>query len=354
MICRPLILMLMVVGLGGSVPRAESESPPVPAPTQATLAALIADLCSEKWATREQASEALRQLGAHAIDALRKAASDPCPETRQRAGGLLSKIERDITLNNMGHTVVADTYGGRVMAFDKKGQTVWTIEGLDQPVCVQPLSDQRLLIAERQGGRVTVYDKNRKVIWRIKDLGQVWHAQRLANGHTLITTCGPRLLDRGKVIEVNADKKIVWEMDELDAPRTCQRLANGHTLIVERTGKRVIELNAKGQLFWQMRGLNSPLAAERLANGNTLITEWRPARVIEVDSKGKTVWSFANGLHEVIEAHRLPNGHTLITDFGSNRVLQVNQRGDLMWHREGLNSPCGAVRLPAIATPKRS
>ena len=322
-----------------------------PVADASAIASWIEALCDNRWEVREDAAKNLRQAGPAALAALRRAVHSDCPETRQRSIHLIGLIEKEMAFNTMGHTLIADTYGGRVIEIDKHGKVRWQLKDLDNPVCVQRLENDRTLVAEREGGRVSIFDRDGKVLWQIKNLGHVWYAQRLDNGHTLITACGPMLFDRGKVIEVDENKKVVWEMDQLDAPRSCQRLPNGHTLIVERRMKRVIELNRRGKLVWKKSQLNAPLSAQRLDNGHTLITEWRPARVLEVDGEGKTVWSYSRGLQDVSHAERLANGHTLITDFGSSRVIQVNRRGNLIWQKQGLQSPCGAVRLTSPEQP---
>lgn len=60
-----------------------------------TVTALLADLDSDAFARREEATKALRRLGSVAEPALRKAAQDgPSLEVRRRAGRLLDELER--------------------------------------------------------------------------------------------------------------------------------------------------------------------------------------------------------------------------------------------------------------------
>ncbi len=329
---------------------AAAGEPPVD--PEARIVKLIQGLGADEWRTRENATDALRAIGEPALAGLKEATRSTDAEVRARAGQLVREIERELVLARMGLTLIADTYGGRVIEIDAKGTVRWSITGLNQPVSVQRLSGGRTLVAERAGGRVTVYGRDKKVLWRMADLGHVWCAVRLPNGNTLITSCGAELFSQGKVIEVDKDKKVVWETAELAAPRSCQRLANGHTLIVERANNRVIEMDKDKKIVWKKEGLNAPLGATRLANGNTLISEWSPPRILEVNAKGEPVWRFGRDLGGTGDAQRLPGGHTLITDFVKNRIIQVDAKGNLIWEYAGLHSPCAAVRLEKKKAPR--
>jgi hypothetical protein len=316
---------------------------------------LIRQLGDDQWRTRESASRRLRKVGAPALPALKIALRSKDLEVRTRAEHLLQVISRDVAFSRMGNTLIADTYGGRVVEVDKKGEEIWALDDLREPVVAQRLADGKTVIAEREGGgKVAICDRAGKRLWEMSGLGTVWCANRLPGGNVLITSCGSDLFSKGRVIEVNRDRKIVWEKKNLDAPRSCQRLPNGNTLIVERKAERVIEVDKAGKTVWKVEELNAPLSATRLPGGNTLISEWKPGRVVEVDRRGKIVWKFSAGLSGTSSAQRLANGHTLITDFGSNRVLQVDSAGKVIWEHARLNSPCCAVRLEKSGKPSLS
>jgi RNA polymerase sigma factor (sigma-70 family) len=66
---------------------------PAPAPADPAVAALVKDLDSDAFATREEATRRLRELGAKAEPALRRVlASAPSPDLRRRAEGLLESL----------------------------------------------------------------------------------------------------------------------------------------------------------------------------------------------------------------------------------------------------------------------
>lgn len=345
-----------IFALAGISSRASGGELHQAAPDTETYGAPVArdvrNLGHEEWRVRVQATRALRKAGASALPAIRGALKSDDAEVRMRARQLIDAITNDLVLAGMGHTLIADTYGNRIVEVDRNGQEVWTLAGLKQPVVAQPLGRDRVLVAEREGGRVSVVDrKTKKAVWVLEGLERVWFAHRLANGNTLITSCGEELFSPGKVIEVDRDKKVVWEMGDLQAPRSCHRLEGGNTLIVERKLNRVIEVDKDKKIVWKVEKLNAPLHAVRLKNGHTLICEWSPARVVEVDANGKRVWAFSKGLEGTGDAVRLAHGHTLITDFSTSRVLQVDRSGDVVWEYRRLNMPCAAIRLP-LNSPK--
>jgi WD40 repeat protein len=70
------------------------SSPAVAAPKQPTIAELIAQLGSAKYAERETAATALQRIGEDALPELEKARGNTDPEIGRRATDLIKKIER--------------------------------------------------------------------------------------------------------------------------------------------------------------------------------------------------------------------------------------------------------------------
>ena len=145
-------------------------------------------------------------------------------------------------------------------------------------------------------------------------------AQRLSNGHTLITDRGS-----GSVIEVDSAKKVVWrygdgtaglEAGRLVDPVYAVRIGGGNTLIVDSTGGyRVIEVRSSdydssqaangysaSSIVWRygtdgVSGVGAgklagPMQAQRLSERPHLIADAGGHRVIEVDPSGTIKWQF--------------------------------------------------------------
>lgn len=172
---------------------------------------------------------------------------------------------------------------------------------------------------------------------------------------------GDRLLvtdrDNHRVIEIQRDGTIVWQFGQtgvagsdnshLSHPYNAHRLANGNTLIADSGNDRIVEVTPSGELawVWQPAGdeaLDWPRDAERLADGHTLVTDSRNGRIVEVDAAKTVVWQYATDLDLPYDADRLANGNTLIADSMHDRVIEVSPAGEIVW------------QYPAAASPDRS
>lgn len=221
------------------------------------------------------------------------------------------------------------------------------------------LQNGNTLIAGYNGWIVEI-DKNGNIVW---DYGQkigdnavktVYHVSRLTNDNTLISDFEDR-----QVVEVSPSKEIVltWS-DPVLMPRFAQRLENGHTLITasDNTGGNTIVLEVlptcdktlcpSRDVAWSYSGgqSNSFVQATRLNNGNTLIVSTRLLGdgVIEVNKEGKIVWQYGKG-ESFVSAYRLDDGSTLIArnDCASCKegyVFIVDGKGDLVWSFDDMNS----------------
>jgi len=239
------------------------------------------------------------------------------------------------------------TFNNRVIEVDTTGNIVWQKDGLNGPVDAERLINGHTLITERLGSRVIEVNDAGTIVWQKTGLNSPSDAERLGNGHTLISEC-PKW-DLGRVIEVNDVGIIVWRKTNLDFPIDVERLGNGNTLITETYLSRVIEINTNGNIVWQKTGLDAPFDADRLENGNTLIAEVNSDRVIEVNTNGNIVWQ--KNAEAPVDVERLKNGHTLIVEYGANRVIEVNSAGTIVWQKDGLNEPFDAERFPPNESP---
>ncbi|WP_247009709.1 arylsulfotransferase family protein [Halorientalis litorea] len=59
----------------------------------------------------------------------------------------------------------------------------------------------------------------------------------------------------------------VWQDEQMNWPRDADRLPNGHTLITDTSGGRILEVNASGDIVWSV-SVKSPYEAERLGTGD--------------------------------------------------------------------------------------
>lgn len=99
----------------------------------------------------------------------------------------------------------------------------------------------------------------------------------------------------------------------------------GYTLLVLLNDNRVVEWDRDGKPRWQISGLASPLDAEVLPGQRVLIAEHDSKRVSERTLKGEILWE--KKLSEPpIHAQRLPDGGTFIVT--RKQVLEVDRSGN--------------------------
>ncbi len=122
-----------------------------------------------------------------------------------------------------------------------------------------------LLAAHMDSNKVAEYDMEGKEIWSYS-VPSPWAANRLKNGNTLLTS------NRGFVREINAKGETVWEFTQTDVPdiklfslQEANRLANGHTIITNwcpngiKDPKRwpesvqAIEVTSDKKVVWALR-----------------------------------------------------------------------------------------------------
>jgi hypothetical protein len=276
-----------------------------------------------------------------------------------------------------GNTLIADVFNRRVIEVDAAKTIVWQygttgVEGtgpnlLRGPVRARRLSNRNTLIVDYDAHRVLEVTPDRSIAWQFdkSDIAaaNLWaypdHAERLANGNTLIASRGEGAGGFGdhtiyhRLIEVAPDKSIVWRYDHIGGsaarpilPMSAVRLAQGNTLIMDARYGIVLEVTASKKTLWSYGELNqllSPNMAVRLSNGNTLITDTYNYRVIEVDRAKRLIWQYGrtqiggsgpNQLFAPSSAVRLANGNTLIAH-AMDRVIEVNAAKAIVWQYGG-------------------
>jgi len=177
------------------------------------------------------------------------------------------------------------------------------------------------------GKCVRELDGGGKEVWKFADLEDPYYAQRLPDGHTVISDAG-----HSRVIEVDRAGKVVWERTELKRPVAAVRIPDGHTLIVEQEGN-VLELDEQNNVIWQAEvGTARAMRAERLNNGNTLIAEHVGNQVVELGPGAQEAAKpiEVQGAQAVL---RRRDGHTLIA--ATTHWLELDATGKEVWRRKG-------------------
>jgi hypothetical protein len=144
---------------------------------------------------------------------------------------------------------------------------------------VEVLADGRLMVSLRNHDQVVFVDRERGLIesWT---LGSDGRHDRLYEQHNPDyiprSAGGPSVLvadsENNRVVEYHRsdgtwNRTWAWSDSRLQWPRDADRLPNGHTLITDSNGNRVLELDDQGQVVWQL-DVAFPYEAERLGTGD--------------------------------------------------------------------------------------
>ncbi len=115
-----------------------------------------------------------------------------------------------------GNYLVPQLLDRVVREYDPKGKIVWEVKTPHMPFTAIRLPDGHTLIGCTLGNLVIEVDKDGKEVWRLtnddlpgKPINDACGVQRLANGHTVVTS-HHATAGQVKLFEVTRDKKIVW------------------------------------------------------------------------------------------------------------------------------------------------
>lgn len=253
----------------------------------------------------------------------------------------------------LNYTLLVLLDENRVLEVDARNQILWQIGGLQLPLDVQMLGNDRVLVAEYEGNRVTERDREGKIKWEHSVIGPVV-AQRLANGHTFIATAQ-------QLLEINGEGRTVFTFLPPNGERIMKavKLANGESLCLiasagfnDREQPRILRVSADRKVVRSFPvNLALHLSGGRiqgLANGNVLVPHCQENKVSEYDRDGKEVWKLET--EQPVIATRLPNGHTLVTAMTKERgAVEFDRNGaGVAVHGEQQSGHAGAAAVSLV------
>jgi hypothetical protein len=236
----------------------------------------------------------------------------------------LAKLEE--ATRQLGYTLVLLLDQGRAIDLDAANRPRWQIEGLNFPLDIQMLPDERVLVAEHNGHRVTERNKKGEVLWE-KQINEPLAAQRLDNGNTFIAS-------KSQLVEVDKTGREVWSYTRPggETIMKAQKLPNGDVGIITQQGiTRYVRLDKTGK---EVRSFGVDVRTsggriEVLPNGHVIVPEMGNNRVVEHDGEGRVVWEAT--VEQPIAAVRLSNGHTMVTSMTANRAVELDRQGKVVW-----------------------
>jgi len=223
----------------------------------------------------------------------------------------------------LGYTLICEAHlpngGGRIFERGRDGKNRWEIT-VTNPIDVEYLRGNRLLIANCNSNEVIETDLKGKVLWK-HPVNSPVSVQRLSNGNTFIGTYSG-------VLEVTSDGKEVYKhtRNKDGSLYYAQRQKNGNIFCVHSNG-RVVEIDATGKELWSNNVGNTGIwgDVQLLPNGRILVAKSSANEVVEIDREGKVVWK--GTVKQPLAAVRLPNGNTLATSYSDHTVVELDRDG---------------------------
>jgi HEAT repeat protein len=329
--------------------------------------ALIAQLGSDSFARRQEASAELVSFGSRAVALLRRAARHPDLEVRWRVRQALLDIERDsdpavlaAAVRLLGRRKLAETvavllaylpYAEDDSITEEVGQALAGAavrDGAADPVLVRALTDK---IGLKRGAAAAALcqagcPEQRPAVRRLlRDPDPlVRRSVALALAEAREKAAVPvliALLTEVPPAEAERVEEVLVLLAGADAPRG--------DLTDEEAGRR--QYRTAWENWWTKHGAALDLAkAEGLARllGYTLIVHLNPRGdgcVQEIDRRGNVRWKMT-GLEYPIDAQVIDPRRVLVAEYSARRVTERNHRGEILWQKRLDNFPGMARRLP--------
>lgn len=245
--------------------------------------------------------------------------------------------------------------GGKTAIIGENGQAQWEYRGGSRDGFVLPNGNVLIAFADVIEEVVPAGEKTNQVIFaykRSRENGEISTAQRLDNGHTLVTELGkrPRLLEVNARGEIVLDVPLQPETDNVHMQtRMARQLKNGNFLVPHLLAFAVKEYSPDGKVVHTLKtdrdelggrpAENWPFTAIRLDNGHTLVSLTHGNKVVEFGPRGEVVWKVDNShvggkFADPCGAQRLANGNTVVGSHAATRgisMIEVTPDHRIVW-----------------------
>lgn len=296
---------------------------------RAAVPTLFALLSDAPLALAWQIEELLTRLAGENSPTVSVGSGTPAARTASRAAWekWWSKAADKVDLSQvedvrrlLGMTLIVEYNTKRIWECGPEGVARWQFSDIEAPMDAWVLPGHRVLVAVGEG--VSERDLTGKVLRRFEGTAGATSCQRLANGHTFVSTVRT-------VMEFDRDGKKLYQHD-IGSSNAIRKRRGG--TIIYTTPTHIIEMDTAGK---QVRTIPLPrhemwIGLEEIEGDRFLVANSVTGRVLEVDAEGKIVWEAqvagACGLA------RLPTGTTLV---GTNqRVVELDRKGAIVWERK--------------------
>lgn len=259
-----------------------------------------------------------------------------------------------------------DTNNPKILEVDMHGEIVWQYQlnnNLKQYIKygfdAELLPQGRLLVMLPRYAVIEM-TRNGNITWGYTNEKLSHDADRLENGHTIMTFGANDQISDVQITELDRDGFIFWQWSAKDhfndsryqssnvngwtRTNAVERLENGNTMVCLCNFHLIAELDTTGNVIKEIGEglLYHPHDPEVLSNGNILVASQKSPHqdstvtvsVFELNPvTNQVVWKYENkdwfNSQLTRDANRLSNGNTLIT--GSTQIIEVTPEGEIVW-----------------------
>lgn len=211
-------------------------------------------------------------------------------------------------LDTPGKRWVLDTALNSLLLLDPEDNSLqtqlqnWGEIALEQPMGMASDHEEGLWLANSGKAQLLHLDPSGNLLESLEFGRLPVSLSALANGHLLVADARmhtvTEITPRGEQIwQYGTPRRCGRDENQLFAPEWAQRLDNGHTLISDTGNNRILEVDNTGRITWALvsgDALSIPRPAKviRLNQGNTLIEYSNRFRWLEVTPEQTVVWRY--------------------------------------------------------------
>ncbi|OAI54696.1 hypothetical protein AYO44_14460 [Planctomycetaceae bacterium SCGC AG-212-F19] len=346
------------------------QSRTVDAATQKRIIDLIAQLGSDDFSTREQATKELAKLGTLAEPFLTRAANDGDAEVTRRARECLAALPGPRARPDL---IAA---AARLLVAQNPPRTLETLLDYLPSLADEPLEEEIATLVAPLGlvdGKphpaIIAAAQDKQAVRRLAATGPL---ARAGDAHRAAVR--QLLADPDHRVRLFAAQALVGVRDKAGVPGLIALLGDGPLHLVWQAEDQLCRIagdkapspvldpgnaasrqkcRAAWDAWWKACEASIDLArlpdAQRLL-GLTLICDFdggpnAHGRVFEVGADGKERWKI-DTVHCPADAHVLPTGRVLIAEHDGQRVTERTREGRVVWEHKVAGNPVSCQRLP--------
>lgn len=196
-------------------------------------------------------------------------------------GGPGPAVDAHDAIPEAGGVIVADD--DRLVRYDPDADRVTRTWPLPDEAVADPERRITAVAADDEGYLVTVAGNGTGSLLAVRDAGVAWRVDGLAEPVAVQPLGGTALVTEAaadRVVELDRSGEVVWALTGLHRPEAATRLPDGDTLVAEVETHRVVTVSPRGRVVWTTYVPWEPADAARAVTGD-------PPSADDLDVRGR-------------------------------------------------------------------